>query len=106
AAQSGGDSSGSAEQTRRHRKKDGNIITVETTASDLNVGGQHVRLTLVRDVTEREQGPAGLRNTGELIDHVAHEFSNLLTVVASYACMLEEGLREDETRQHDAAQIR
>ncbi|MEO8845467.1 MAG: EAL domain-containing protein [Kofleriaceae bacterium] len=43
---------------------------------------------------------------GRLAGGVAHDFNNILTVVQSYACMLEETLDATDPRRHDATEIR
>ncbi|HEY6033355.1 MAG TPA: histidine kinase dimerization/phospho-acceptor domain-containing protein, partial [Kofleriaceae bacterium] len=66
-----------------------------------------------------EQARAALRRSEELLQHsqkmdalgrlaggVAHDFNNILTVVQSYACMLEEALDDGDVRRQDATEIR
>jgi signal transduction histidine kinase/EAL domain-containing protein (putative c-di-GMP-specific phosphodiesterase class I)/response regulator RpfG family c-di-GMP phosphodiesterase len=43
---------------------------------------------------------------GRLAGGVAHDFNNILTVVQSYACMLEEALDTSDVRRQDATEIR
>ena len=103
----------------RHRKKDGSIILVEIVASDLVMDGHATRLVLVNDVTDRVRTEQALRSTeeqlrqaqkmdaiGQLAGGVAHDFNNMLTVIESYACMLEESLEESDHRRADASEIR
>jgi two-component system cell cycle sensor histidine kinase/response regulator CckA len=108
--------------TRRmwqHRKKDGSLIDVEIEASDLTVAGRMVRLVLANDVTERERAQQALRQTeaqllqaqkmeavGRLAGGVAHDFNNMLTVVESYATLVEDGFAPGDQRRDDVAEIR
>jgi len=43
---------------------------------------------------------------GQLAGGVAHDFNNILTVVQSYASMLEEALDQGDVRRQDATEIR
>jgi len=43
---------------------------------------------------------------GRLAGGVAHDFNNVLTVIQSYACLLEESLDPTDTRRTDASEIR
>jgi PAS domain S-box-containing protein len=103
----------------KHRKKDGTTILVEVRGNDLVVGDRAVRLIQVTDVTERVRAEEALRKTEEQLRHaqkmeaigrlaggVAHDFNNVLTVVQSYAAMLEEAIDISDSRHGDAAEIR
>ena len=103
----------------RHRKKDGTEILVEIRATNFELDGKNVRLVLVNDVTDRARAEQALRKTEEQLRHaqkmeaigrlaggVAHDFNNVLTVVQSYACMLEDSLESSDPRREDAAEIR
>ncbi|HEY4058867.1 MAG TPA: EAL domain-containing protein [Kofleriaceae bacterium] len=43
---------------------------------------------------------------GRLAGGVAHDFNNILTVIGSYACMLEDSLDTNDERHADATEIR
>ena len=103
----------------RHRKKDGTLCMVEIRANDFDLEGTSVRLVVINDVTGRVQAEEALRTTetqlrhaqkmeaiGRLAGSVAHDFNNVLTVVQSYACLLEEGLEPDDSRLAEATEIR
>jgi two-component system, cell cycle sensor histidine kinase and response regulator CckA len=103
----------------RHRKKDGSIITVEISANDIHLNGGSARLVLVNDVTERERAREALQRTeeqlrqaqkmeaiGRLAGGVAHDFNNILTVIVSYASMLEDAHDAGDQRRDDVAEIR
>jgi two-component system, cell cycle sensor histidine kinase and response regulator CckA len=108
-----------ARRVWRHRKKDGTIALVEVLASDLVMDGRDVRLILINDVTDRLRAEEALHKTEEQLRHaqkmdaigrlaggVAHDFNNVLTVVQSYACMLEDSLDDEDPRREDAVEIR
>jgi two-component system cell cycle sensor histidine kinase/response regulator CckA len=103
----------------RHCKKDGSIINVEIAANDFVDVGRDVRLVVATDVTDREHGEQKLRKAeqqlrqaqkmdavGRLAGGVAHDFNNVLTVIESYACMLEESFDPQDPRREDAGEIR
>jgi hypothetical protein len=103
----------------RHIKADGSTILVEIKANDLVIGGRAVRLVLIKDVTERVRAEEALRKAEDQLRHaqkmdaigrlaggVAHDFNNVLTVIQSYACMLEENGELPPASQQDAAEIR
>jgi len=103
----------------QHRKKDGSIITVEISANDFVADGRSARLVLINDITERERAQDALRRTEEQLRHsqkmdaigrlaggVAHDFNNFLTVIITYASMLEEALDAGDQRRDDATEIR
>ena len=100
----------------RHRKKDGTVITVEVTTSDFVLDGRQVRLVVIADVTERARARRDLQQLDDRLRHaqkmeavgrlaggVAHDFNNTLTVIQSYASMLEEALEPSDQRHEDAA---
>ncbi len=104
---------------RRHRHKDGSTLVVELTSSELRTGGAPLQLVTITDVTEREQARGALRASetklqhsqkmeaiGRLASGVAHDFNNMLTVVSSYASILEEELDAADVHQRDAREIR
>ena len=105
--------------TWRHRKKDGTLINVDVRANDFELHGTNVRLVLIIDVTERLRIEDALRKTetqlrhaqkmeaiGRLAGGVAHDFNNVLTVIKSFAYLLEESLPVGDAALQDAGEIR
>ncbi|HEX7702767.1 MAG TPA: response regulator, partial [Kofleriaceae bacterium] len=103
----------------KHRRKDGSTILVDLTSSLLRSNVPPLRIVSATDVTEREQARAALQHSEQQLQHsqkmdalgrlaggVAHDFNNILTVVQSYACMLEESLDGTDVRRQDAAEIK
>jgi two-component system, cell cycle sensor histidine kinase and response regulator CckA len=82
----------------KHRKKDGNIIHVETTVHELEYSGKRVRLIVAQDVSERHILEQQLRQSqkmeavGRLAGGVAHDFNNLLMVIKGHTELLRNVL--------------
>jgi PAS domain S-box-containing protein len=92
-------------------RKDGRKIQLETHARSYRHGDRPLRLTAVRDVTERRQLEQQFRQAqkmeavGRLAGGVAHDFNNLLTVITSYTQILLEDLGGDEAKRADLLEI-
>jgi two-component system cell cycle sensor histidine kinase/response regulator CckA len=93
-------------------RKDGKQIFLEATARTHAIAGRTVRITALRDMTERRTLEDQFRQAqkmeavGRLAGGVAHDFNNLLTVILSYADMLIEGLAAQDPRADDLGEIR
>ena len=89
--------------------KSGERRRVEVTSRSHVVGGRIVQLTALRDVTELRRLEAQLQQAqkmealARLTSGIAHDFSNLLLVIRSFADMLIEDL--DEPRRRVAREI-
>ena len=94
------------------RRKDGKKLMLEATARAHAIGGREVRITALRDMTERRllenqyRQAQKMEAVGRLAGGVAHDFNNLLTVILSYADMLLEGVSTEDPRAADLDEIR
>ncbi|MCM3878093.1 MAG: PAS domain S-box protein [Thermoanaerobaculia bacterium] len=99
---------GPARDENRHAlRPDGQKVPIEVSASPVEIGGDQFVITIIRDVSERQQLEEQLRLSqkmeavGQLAGGVAHDFNNLLTAILGYAEMLasrpalESGAREE-----------
>jgi two-component system cell cycle sensor histidine kinase/response regulator CckA len=94
------------------RRKDGKKLLLEATARTHVIKGRTVRITALRDMTERRALEDQFRQAqkmeavGRLAGGVAHDFNNLLTVILSYTDMLIEGVSPKDPRAEDLTEIR
>jgi two-component system, cell cycle sensor histidine kinase and response regulator CckA len=94
------------------RRKDGKKLLLEATARIHVTRGRTVRITALRDMTERRALEDQFRQAqkmeavGRLAGGVAHDFNNLLTVILSYTDMLIEGVSPKDPRVEDLSEIR
>ena len=87
--------------------------TIETTAVPFRDGRGVVvgHLAVSRDVTERDRLEEKLRQSqklealGRLAGGVAHDFNNVLTVIANYASFINDGLSHNDQFRTDATEI-
>jgi len=89
------------------RRKDGTKLLLEATARTHVSRGRTVRITALRDMTERRALENQFRQAqkmeavGRLAGGVAHDFNNLLTVILSYTDMLIEDVSPKDPRVDD-----
>jgi two-component system cell cycle sensor histidine kinase/response regulator CckA len=87
---------------RMHRRKDGSLMPVEISGQPLvEAGGREVYQCVVRDISERKRLEAELRQAqkleamGQLAGGIAHDFSNLLSVIAGQTALAKQALPPD-----------
>jgi len=94
-----------------HRLKDGRVIDVEVVSHDISYGGRQAVLSVLLDVTRRNQLEEHLRQAakmeavGMLAGGVAHDFNNLLTIINGYSQILLDALPHGDPNHTAAEQI-
>jgi PAS domain S-box-containing protein len=86
-----------------YRRKDGNLVPVEVSAKDLEVGGCRLCVAFVRDLTLRRAVTGALRRTQEAVDRARDPIfwvrsDGSLAYVNDAACVLLEYSREELLR--------
>lgn len=94
------------------RRKDGSKLLLEIIASAMEYRNREAILSINRDVTERHELEARLRQAqkmqaiGRLAGGVAHDFNNLLMVILGHAELMLEELRDDDALSGEVEEIR
>ena len=75
--------------TTSHRRSDGSTFPVEVSSIGADIGGEHLLLSVIRDITEREQAEAALRASQDrLAGIVTSAMDAIITVDAEQRIVL------------------
>ncbi len=113
-----GETSPAPPPLKRHVKKDGSVILVETISQVMKFAGVDAEIVMVHDVTEKlraEQEKLALEHQltqsqkmeaiGTLTGGIAHDFNNILTAIIGYTTMLQLELDEAHPLQRKVGEI-
>jgi PAS domain S-box-containing protein len=100
------------------RRKDGSDVPLELSLSTWKTGHDVFYTGVIRDITDRRQAAAMLRQrddelrhaqkmeaVGRLAGGIAHDFNNLLTAIVGYAELVLEKLPADDDRRGNVQEI-
>jgi two-component system, cell cycle sensor histidine kinase and response regulator CckA len=103
----------------RHRRKDGELIDVETISYGFELDGRRVRIVVINDVTDQLRGrdqqeqlqaqmllAQKMDAVGRLAGGVAHDFNNLLSVILGAAETLGKALASYDPLQEEVTDVR
>ncbi len=97
--------------TKKHRRKDGELIDMEISSHAVTIDGQGARIAIGNDVTQRRLLENQLRQAqkmdafGQLAGGVAHDFNNMLAVILSYADLVSLDLGAESPVAADLQEI-
>ena len=102
----------------QHRRKDGSSFYAEARATEMDVKGTHLAISIERDITELKQAAAEREKLQaqlaqsqkmEIVDRlaggVAHDFNNLLTAIKGYGEFVRDALKSEDPNRADVLEI-
>jgi PAS domain S-box-containing protein len=91
---------------------DGTNLLLEFSTTTVDVGGEHLVLTIGRDVTEQRQLEKQLRQAqkleviGQLAGGISHDFNNLLTAILGFSEVLLMDLAPEDPNRTEVLEIK
>ncbi len=94
-----------------HRLKNGRVVEADVLSRNLTWRGRPARLSVLLDVTQRQQLEEQLRQAqkmeavGMLAGGIAHDFNNLLTIITGYSQLLLGNIPQTDSNRTAVEQI-
>jgi PAS domain S-box-containing protein len=91
---------------------DGSHVLLQFSNTTIDTGGEHLVLTIGRDVTEQRQLEKQLRQAqkleviGQLAGGIAHDFNNLLTAIIGFSEILLTEIHPEDPKWVDVLEIK
>lgn len=85
-------------------RKDGSVFQAEISATIMELGGQSLLLSCIRDITERKAAEeqrlkiSKLESIGVLAGGIAHDFNNILAAILGYVSLIKTRTQENDKR--------
>ncbi len=99
-------------------RKDGSLFQCEVEARYIDIDGQRIRVTALRDITEQRraelerkkleeqlQQAQKLEAIGALAGGIAHDFNNILSIILGYSEIVQEDLPSHDSSEEKIAEI-
>ena len=87
-----------------HLRKDGTILPVEINTHVVNLQGNRVMVSVVRDITERKRAELALwqahKKLNLLFSITRHDINNQISAIAMFLYLTEEVISDPTTREH------
>ena len=93
------------------QRKSGEIFSAEASISKMQLNGQWIFTAILREITERKQLEAQVRQThkmeaiGQLAGGIAHDFNNILSAIFGYSELIKNDAPLDSELQQNVGQV-
>jgi PAS domain S-box-containing protein len=101
-----------------HKRKDGVLLPVEISSRGVQIAGEEVLLSVIRDISARKESEMALRQSeqqlrqaqkmaaiGTLAGGIAHDFNNMLFAITGFAAMALKQAENNQVLCGDLTQI-
>jgi|GEM_PF-6538438 len=79
-----------------HKRKDGSVFPVEVSTRGVIIGGQNVRLSIIRDISERKRAERTLRESERFLRDLFESANDIILMVAANGNIVDINSRAEE----------